>query len=241
MIVPYITRYLDGPEGFRAGSLIEANPERRRTIAVTNLATAASTTDGSSFATASITPTAGSIQYAGITHHQAGGQPTPTLSGCSLTWVQEETQVLGTTRRLTVFRAFGTPTAGAVTIDFAGATQTSCGWSIVECAGASPPGTAGAVATRQSVPATAASATSATSTLGRIEHAKNVHLCFVALSVNTAITPGTGFAELGAAGGVGVASTAIRIQSMWKVNTLVCNPSFASADVATISLEVRSG
>jgi hypothetical protein len=239
MIVPLIETF--GWFSRDVSWLLEANPARRRAVSVANLATAATTTDAASFLTASITPTAGQIQYIGVTQQMAGGQPTPTVTGCSLTWVQEETQILGTTRRLTVFRAFGTPTTGQLTIDFGVNTQTACAWSVVQCAGANASGTAGSVATRQSVPATAAAATTITSTLAKMEHARNVHLCFVALAINTAITPGSGFAELGAAGGVGVGTNAIRLQSMWAINDPTCDPSFASADVAVISLEVRSG
>jgi hypothetical protein len=219
-------------------SLIRGRLRARTTVTPTNLTTSASTTDGSSFLTASISPAAAAVQYIGVTHHQSGGQPTPTVTGCSLTWVQEETQVLGTTRRLTVFRAHGTPTTGQLTIDFAGATQTACAWSVVECAGADLSGTSGSAATRQSVPATAAAVTTITSTLAALEHAGNVHLCFVALSTNVDVVPDAQFAELGDSG---AASTAVRIESEWAVGELTCDPTFTSSDVAVISIEVVAG
>lgn len=215
----------------------KASARARATLAVTALTSASSTTDGSSFLTASISPAAARVQYIGVTHHQAGGQPTPTVTGCGLTWVQEETQVLGTTRRLTVFRAHGTPSAGQLTIDFAGASQTACAWSVVECAGADLSGSSGAGATRQSVPATAAATTGITSTLAALEHAGNVHLCFVALSANVDVVPDAQFAELGDSG---AASTAVRLESQWAIGELPCSSTFTSADVAVISLEVVS-
>lgn len=227
-VLDNLSQLSSAPPGVRQSS--------RVTIPVRNLASAASTTDGTSFATASISPTAGYVQYCGVTSHVAGGAPTPTVTGAGLTWVQEETQVLGATRRLTVFRAYGTASAGALTIDFGVSTQTACAWSVVECGGTDVTGTAGSGATLQSVPSTASNQTGHTSTLAAVESPSNVHLCFVAINANVDIVP-TAFTQLGDSG---AASTAVRLGSFWAYGSLSCAVTFTTADVSAISIEVKA-
>lgn len=96
-----------------------------------------SAVNATSYATASITPTAGGLVLAAFDSSTAAPSPVePTASGCGLTWEVVRTFVwddTGTSRRLTLFKGTGdTPTAGAVTFDLGADTQLSARWSIVE-------------------------------------------------------------------------------------------------------------
>src|SRR5438132_12326875 len=94
--------------------------------------------------TASIAPSANQLVLAWVAHDVTSGTPnTPTLTGCSLTWVLVATAVSGITR-ISLFRALGAaPTTGAVTIDFGGQTQNEEHWSISQFAGVNTGGTNG--------------------------------------------------------------------------------------------------
>lgn len=100
-------------------------------------------TDASSYTTASITPSSNVLTFVAVMNRiatgVAGGTKVPTVTGCGLTWVQVNTQVNGgatPNRRVTVFRACGTATSGALTIDFAGETQTNALYHVCEFPGA---------------------------------------------------------------------------------------------------------
>lgn len=122
--------------------------------AYTNLVTAGDTTDGTSFVTASITPTANRLVLACIINTKATTPDTPTLTGNGITWVQISTQTFSSvatpTMRLTTFRGLvAAPTAGAVTIDFAANTQTGALWSIGQWSDVNTSGTNGSGAVAQ--------------------------------------------------------------------------------------------
>ena len=104
-------------------------------ITGTHLTTAGNGTDASSFATASVSPTASRILIIAIQNSHGTTPATPTVTGLNLTWTERKTQLFATNlRRLTVFTATSgaIPGSGALTIDFAAATQTVCGWSLSE-------------------------------------------------------------------------------------------------------------
>jgi hypothetical protein len=89
---------------------------------------------GAGYQTASITPTPNRLVLCAVFNNSAGAG-TPTLSGCNLTWTQEET-VTTSTYRVTVFRALAAnPQAGVLTIDFAGTSQTAVRWAVSEFGG----------------------------------------------------------------------------------------------------------
>jgi hypothetical protein len=91
-----------------------------------NLANKTQATNFTSLATASISPTANKLLIAHIATRATPASPAqPTLSGAGLTWAFLDTFLVGG-RRQTLFTAFGpAPSAGAVTADFAGNTQTT--------------------------------------------------------------------------------------------------------------------
>ena len=212
----------------------------RADITVTHLATAGTTTNATSFATASITPTANRLVLAWVTSRVAAAG-IPTASGNGLTWVQVATIADGSGGiRLTVFRAMGaSPSAGAVTFDFGGVSQTSCCWSIAEYGSVDTSGTNGIWAVVQSVTKTTAAGTSDTNTLAALENAKNVHVCGNAIMANEAQTPDADFAELGDAN---AASNAIGLETQWAANQLPCTVTWTtSAANVMISIEVKAG
>ena len=98
-----------------------------------------------SIATASISPGKGRLVLLTVhtEHHSGSSNNIPTATGCGLTWVQVAT-VDGTQGRLTMLRALGTPTPGAVTIDCAGQTQYNWTWTIDEFINVDPSGANGA-------------------------------------------------------------------------------------------------
>ena len=94
----------------------------------------------------------------------------------------------------------GTPSAGAITFDFGGQSQSGAAWSIVEYAGVDTGGTNGSAAVVQSVAAgTGANATSQTITLAAFSNASNATVGFFGIPLNTAAQPtaGSGFTQTG--------------------------------------------
>lgn len=169
-------------------------------IAASNLTTNGDNTDATSYTTASIAPTANRLILAWVWAIGADAPPEPTLTGNGLTWVSVATTVVGA-RRLTLFRAMGaSPSSGAVTIDFAGDTQTGCIWSIAEFSGVNTSGSNGANAIVQAVADnTASNVTSFTVTLATFESPNNATAGGFGIPLNTAglPDPGSGFSEIG--------------------------------------------
>lgn len=104
---------------------------------VASLTSGQSGTDASSYASASITPTASRLWVASVASRITTNVSitVPTATGAGLTWTQHESSQVpdGVTRwRVTSFLGSGTPSSGAVTFDFAGQTQLEGLWSIYE-------------------------------------------------------------------------------------------------------------
>lgn len=87
-----------------------------------------------SFLTASVTPRPGELVVVTVLQNMSPGTPNePTISGCGLTFEKIVTVVnsIDSSQRVTSFRAMGdAPTAGQITIDCGGQTQTSIFWSV---------------------------------------------------------------------------------------------------------------
>ena len=109
-------------------------------IVPTLLTEGSSESDSSSYATASISPTAQSLVLAfvnQVTATAASGSNVPTCSGAGMTWVQVATQAYDSENpdrgRFTMFRALdAAPGSGALTFSFGGETQARASWGIVE-------------------------------------------------------------------------------------------------------------
>jgi hypothetical protein len=167
-------------------------------LSFSQLTAAGSGSNLTSYDTASISPTTGSVMLVEVASVIGSGTPTiPTLSGLGATWTQIETcyyDQTGTTYRVTAFRGVGGSGSGVITIDFGGVTQAGCGWCVDEVTGAdttnpvvqsaksSEPGSGG-----NSITATLASA---------ITSGNRAWFC-AAYEVAEASTPESGWTSLG--------------------------------------------
>lgn len=143
--------------------------------------------------TASITPVANDLYLLAVGNQVGAGTPnTPTATGGGgLTWVQIATQQVGTTtRRVTLFRAQKPSglSSGAVTIAFAGQTQTEIAWSITEVANCATSGTDGSGAIIQSnTNVSDVGVTSATVTLAAFADSTN-NAAYFCIANNNGVT-----------------------------------------------------
>ena len=189
------------------------------TVTASALTTSHSTTDASSYQTASISPSSDKLILIAVYSGHASATPsTPTVSGNNLTWTQIATafQSFGGCRiRITAFRGFGSSaSAGVVTIEFGGQTQLNAGWSITEFTGVDTTTNNGVVQ-------------SATSSSGGASGGSTTTLSAFASSTNatwgswgrpddaSGTTPGSGFTELGDSV-AGDTTQDVNISSEWK-------------------------
>lgn len=119
-----------------------------------NLTRGNSDTDASSYTTASVTPGADRLILLSVASEVSSGNVNePTISGNGLTWVlvRSTREIGSSTQQVHLFRAIGgSPSSGAITIDFGGQTQLRCSWSVDEFDGVLTTG-GGADAIAQSV------------------------------------------------------------------------------------------
>lgn len=156
-----------------------------------------STSNVASYATASWTPVAGRLYLVAVSNSDANDAIVPTLSGNGQTWTQVSTQQLtALTRRITVFRCLAaSPSAGALTADFAGDAQSGCMIHISEWSGIDTGGTNGSGAIVQAVAAQWASAAPLV-TLAAFSSANNGTYGSFQTGNETVTLPGVGFTQL---------------------------------------------
>ena len=166
-------------------------------IAHAALTGSTSATDGTSFTTASITPTANALVIATVHGRRASGDmPSPTLSGNGLTWVEVGNDDSAGNRQTAIFRALGaSPSAGAVTINYGAVTATECSWSISEFTGIDTSGTNGSGAVVQFVTATGSS-TESSVTLAALASTSNVAYGVADWNASTNAVEGSGFTAI---------------------------------------------
>lgn len=172
-------------------------------ITATLLTSGNSAVGATSWPTASVTPTANALVIVAVAVRIATSPPTtPTLSGNGLTYVQiadvRFDQIATPLHGLTLFRAMGAaPTAGAITIDFAGVSHQSIAWDVIEFSGVNTGGTNGSAAVVQSATANVDGLLSITTPLAAFaDSANNVSFCAAAADNASTWTPDTGFTEL---------------------------------------------
>jgi hypothetical protein len=171
------------------------------TITTAHVTKGTDSADATSYTTASVSPTANRLQLLAVGNTKATLADTPTVTGCSLTWVQvpNGTGTYGTDgiRRLTVFRALSaTPgSACTLTIDFGANTQTGGSWHWNEFV-VQDTSSNGANAIVQSVLGSEANASSGSVTLGALGAADNASFGCFGIRANTTWTAGTNFTEL---------------------------------------------
>lgn len=169
-------------------------------ITQTALTVSGSTSDGTSYATASISPASNVLTIADVYNSVATGTPNePTLSGCGLTWIAHHARTTGI-RKICRFIAVGTATAGAVTISTGAQTQQGCLWSIYQLPGAVITGAGGVDAFVQNVSNNFTAATSATITIpNNLNSPTNAIIASFYHLANETTNAGSGFTKIGSA------------------------------------------
>ena len=110
-----------------------------------------SSTDATSYATASITPGTSELELVAVVNSKGTTPDTPTITGYTQVATVTYASIAAPQRRVTLLRYLNSsPSAGALTIDFAGATQTGCAWAISDFSGVDTGGSNGANAVVQS-------------------------------------------------------------------------------------------
>lgn len=179
-------------------------------ISATNVTTNQNGVGATSYATASVTPNSNKLELLCVGNQVSSGTPnTPTVTGDGLTWVQVATKLATASglRRATLFRALGTPSTGALTIDMAGQTQVRAGWSWAELSGTDTTGTNGSGALVQSgtgEQTDVGSSTGLTVTLAGFSSVSNATygcLRYGGSETTDNVQPGSGFSTIGIVNG----------------------------------------
>ena len=198
----------------------------------------ASTTDGTSFGTSSVSPPANTLLLlAVVCSHATAAEVPNSVAGNGLTWTAVPGGSVTTgagTRRVSWFYSWGAaPSAGAITIGFA-TSHSGAGWALVSCPGAAlrPP--------RQATTA-AASSTTITGTLAALEFSGNVHIyCVVRSTQEDTVPPAAGgWAEVADHPTTSWATPAGGLEIAWASGDLTADPTWTTSAAAAIcSLEV---
>jgi len=217
--------------------------KRQCAISYASLTSGSNTANQSTaYSTASVTPSANKLILL-IVLCTATALRTMTVSGCSLTWVEEETITFNTAGtplwRLSVFRAMGaSPTTGTVDI-LPSASSTGMLWSLVELDGVDTTGTNGSGAIVQSVPDRTDGVTTFAVTLAAFGSADNATFGAFGTSRNEVHTQGAGFTQ---AHDVGMTAPAARVQTQYLLGnstTVDCSWTNAAA-VGGIGIEIKA-
>ena len=196
-----------------------------------------STTDGTSFATASVTPAANVLHLLCITGAHATAAETPnSVTGNGLTWTavtNGSAPTSGGTRRVSWFYAWGAaPSAGAITIGFA-TTHTACAWSLIALPGA-------VLAAPRQATSNTANSTTVTGTLAALDSANSVHLYGLGRGATEASNPPAtgGWAELSDRT---YATPAGALEVAWAKNDTTADPTWTtSGQVVIVSVEAKA-
>ena len=210
-------------------------------MTATALTSAYSSTDATSYTTASISPPGERLIVAFVTSRLGTTPNAPTLTGNGLTWVQINTTAAQNERQ-SLFRATGpAPTSGTVTIDFAGQTQTSAAWHFLWINGADVSG-AGSRAIGQSNTTSGANVTTLTVTLSAFADPSNRPLAGFGKGQNTQDnTPESGWVEPTTE--VGGTPSGLTASVQWNQNSAdaTATVSWASgADGGGVAVEIRA-
>lgn len=220
-------------------------------VVATGLTSGTSATDGTSFVTASVTPTADRLVLLTVLsgrNDSVNAEVPSSVTGNGLTWVQVATVAFDTgaaTRHtITILRAMGAaPSTGAITINFS-ATHQSCTWSVAEFAGVDTGGTNGSAAVVQAV--TAASAADADGllsiTLAAFGSAENGTYGAFGVNNDRTWTPGAGFTELHDL--PQTVSPLHTLMTEWRRDndtSVDAQQSLTGDDIGGIALEIKAG
>lgn len=203
-----------------------------------------SNTNATSYATASLTFTAGRLWCAAISNRQSAATvATPTITN----FAQIATVAFNTTgsplERTTLFRSTSASN-GVQTIDFAGVTQANCQWIFFEIAGCDTTGTNGANAIVQSTTNTddANAGSGITVTLAAFGSAANGTVGAFGYAATSAqsITAGSGFAELDEQTATGAEVGHVSVEWRADNDTTVDITTSNTSAVAGIAAEIKA-
>lgn len=174
-----------------------------KAIAVNSLTSGSSTSDASSYNTASFTPTSNALVLVAIyTADRFGVGTAPTvssMSGNGGTWAAIDNSLYaGTRERTTIYRTMiASPSAGAATITLSG-TAGACSWSVCEFTGVDTSGTNGSGAIAANTNKNTSGASPLTLALSAFSDAVN-NACYMALTVedsSVTYTVGAGMTQI---------------------------------------------
>lgn len=209
------------------------------TITAAALTSSINTADLSVYTTASVSPTAGRVQFIAVVGNETGSTPAvPTVTGAGLTWSLVTSQTYndnaGTfTRRVCLFVGSGTPSTGALTITFA-ATQLRCGWAVVEFTNVD---TVSPVVQSASTRLETDTPNFSGLSLSTYSHASNAGFAIFSTDVTNATTQEAGWTEL-----VDQFSDTLGLEVAWTAtpDTTITATSGGNADWGVIACELRN-
>lgn len=207
----------------------------------TDIGTDSSTVGGTSFTTASMSPVSDRPVYIAVSGGESGSANNtnvPTITGCGLTWVAVAARNLNSNfYRMHVFRACGTVTPGAITIDFGALSYAAMIWSVFQPTGADNTGANGANSVVQTTNV-AGVGTTAAGVIAALGDPLNHYVSVVGLSATTnAVTPDAQFVAIATDT---EASDSNRLHVSYGINETTCDPTFSNSNYGMISFEVKA-
>ncbi len=219
-------------------------------VGQTSLTSGSSATNGTSYNTASVTPTANNLILLATMSESVAendGAVPSSVTGNGLTWVLVASGTTDTYGAVSLYRAMGaSPSAGAVTINYTN-TQVGILWQLSEFSGIDTGGTNGSAAVVQSAAVSGGTGTSLSITLAAFGAAGNGTFgTFGAWADNggsaVTFTPGSGFTEIyDAWHDVGGWTDAL--QTEWRTDndtTVDATLSDASGNWAGVAVEIKA-
>jgi hypothetical protein len=190
---------------------------------------------------ASITPSTQNLVLLTVASRLAASIPAqPTVTGNSLTWVAIVSNAYTSKRRMTVFRAMGTPTSGAGTISFGAEVETDVTWNIDQLSGIDTTGGNGAGAIVQSGTFLDGSgtATAGTMSLSAFSNVNNATYASFGNTGTSVPTAKAGFTLLGSALSANNLQTTTEFLAS---NDVHPSMSYSGADtIYAVGLEIKS-
>lgn len=215
-----------------------------------SLTSGTSVTNGTSFGTSSVTPTANRLILITVVNSalNSGQRQAPTgVSGNGITYaLVAERTVQSEFTQLSVWRGMAaSPSAGAITISF-GNTMEGCLWSVSEFDGVDTSGTNGSGAIVQSA-GNNGTGTSITATLSAFGSSDNATYGAGGWDIGSSAavataTAGTGFTEIHDVGVAESGGFGYSLHTEWRNDndTTVDNTWSASSDIAQIGVEIKA-
>lgn len=205
-------------------------------VARANITASSSSTDATTYATASVTLKAGRLYLMSVENsHGSSATAVSTISGGPTFTSRSTTQYNSSLNRVSIWSAVPTTDyTGTLTIDFGATTQTGACWSLDEMSGVDTTTNDGIV---QNAVGTGNSGT-ALATLAAFGSTSNATYAAHGHAAATASAPGSGFTELS---DVTAATPAQALCTDWRVdNDTTADATFTSAQWGSCAVEVKA-